>query len=252
MAQTNNYIIVHADEKRYLTVSDDGRIAWIHNLSKATRFSQSRAINEICRHGLSAAERKYSEVAKEKAPKKTPQQSPLPNVVLRYQEGGKIRYLRSFSQWTKTPTFTDIVFNARKFKTFEEAQEFLKDNRRFDVRLGVATAVHENVAHVAENALAQRPAQDKRIQQVVDQFNGASKVPEATVRVWTFQNERSVTGLSMVVSIETSKLSELDAWEQVRTIYKLNAAFPISCRIYEGEEARKALELAKNFAQLRI
>ena len=257
MAQSNNYIIVHADGKRYLSVSPDGRTAWTYNPELATRFSQSRALYEICRHGLSAEERKYSDVRteaaqKEAVAKRQPEPTFTPLVILRLVEGSVIKYLYRYNHRRQILSFTSLARNARTFKTFDEAQEFIRQHRYVDPRIEKMMPVHENVAHVAENVLTQRPSQDSRIQQVVEQFNLGESIVSGTVRVWTFPNPRSTTGISMVVTVEDKKLSQLDAWERLRKIYSLKVAFPIACSEYTGKKTQKALKLAQGLTQLKI
>lgn len=260
MAQSNNYIIVHADEKRFLTVATNGRIAWTYKLDLATRFSQSRALNELCRHGLSASEEKYSEVKARldqgRAANDRSVVTPQPPVVLRLIEGTTIKYLYRLGHSGRyILSLTSLARNARKFKTFEEAQEFIRKHRHIDLRIEKMMAVHENVAHVAENVLNQRPSSDSRIQQVVKQFNAGEGeyAPNVCVRVWTLPNARSKTGLTQVVTVDTtSQMTQLEAWTRLRKIYGLKVAFPISCSEYTGKEAQQALKLAQDMAPLKI
>jgi|GEM_PF-5119707 len=259
MSPSHNYIVVHADERRYLSVSLSGNPQWVTDVKKASPFTQSQAVAIICRHGMSASEQRRDLVLKRLGLQQKPVKAikkvvGTPPVILRYLEGSTIKYLYRFSSSLGgIASFTSNSNNARKFSSFEQAQQFIANTSSYDPRLKKCTPVHQNVAHVLETVVAQRPAQDSRIQQVVDQFN--TQLPTLTnrdvVRVWTFLNPKSKTGLSMTVSVD-SGLTKLEAWQLVRAKYGIRSSLPAAYDEYRGVEAQTALKLAMDMTVVKF
>lgn len=261
MSKLSNYIVVHADGDRYLAINSSGAPYWVRNLAKARSWTQSGAVHVICRYNLSAGEQRIDKVeanlAKVRATKAQAQTPEQPPVILRRQEHGKMSYLYRFSSnLGGIASFTSTAKNARKFKSFQEAEQFIAKAGTYDHRVRLCTPVHLNVAHVAEGVLANRPAQDSRIQQVVEQFNSTSSIHTVVssrdvVRVWTFLNPSSKSGLSMVVSVD-SGLSKLEAWANVRSRYGIKSSLPAAYDEYRGTEAQNALKLAMDMTVVKF